>query len=543
LLASPIVNIWLRSGISALALGVTLIAPGAASAATVRVTGDVELATALALAQPGDVIQMAAGTYGTVSIVARGGPDADLTLAGDPGATIAGMNIAGSTRVVVTGLTVTPAAATAFINVASSNGVTFDGLHLDGGAGGPGVAIWLTPDDLGVVIENSTFLHCASPMCIRASSPDVLIEHNVFDSLDDSDAVHGFGSGVIRYNHMDHALPAGDGNHNDFIQIGQGGPWTIDGNWFGVRTGGAASIWVDSINKGVIHDVLIQNNVLTGHYVGQDVGIFVAGDDRQVALLPSNVRVLNNTVTSGLLNSLRFGAAYATIPAEQRPLVANNVGDRLRGMCDRIRSQNNVFADGEACSASDVIGDAALDANGAPTAASALLLGRGDSLAAPTTDYFGCPRSQTPDIGAIQFGGCPAEPASAPVATQSASTPLKTTTTTTKATTTKRKAHKAHKAHKVHRLRASIVSLRTRRLSHRVVVYVRSSNATRLSASLLVRGHLFARVTHRGKTRRRIKLTLRAPGRGRVLVRVRAVGAGGAVARTIALDERVRRVR
>ena len=153
-------------------------------------------------------------------------------------------------------------------------------------------------------------------------------------------------------------MPAGDGNHNDFIQIGSGGPWTIDANWFGVRTGGAASIWVDSIDKGVIHDVLIQNNVLTGHYVGQDVGIFVAGDDRQVALLPSNVRVLNNTVTSGLLNSLRFGAAYATIPVEQRPLVANNVGDRLRGMCDRIRSENNVYADGEACSPSDTIGNA-----------------------------------------------------------------------------------------------------------------------------------------------------------------------------------------
>ena len=45
-------------------------------------------------------------------------------------------------------------------------------------------------------------------------------------------------------------MPAGNGNHNDFIQIGDGGPWTIDGNWFGVRTGGAASIWVDSIQKG-----------------------------------------------------------------------------------------------------------------------------------------------------------------------------------------------------------------------------------------------------------------------------------------------------
>ena len=51
-----------------------------------------------------------------------------------------------------------------------------------------------------------------------------MIQHNTFDDLDDTDAVHGFGGGVIRGNHMDHALPHGGGNHNDFIQIGAGGP-------------------------------------------------------------------------------------------------------------------------------------------------------------------------------------------------------------------------------------------------------------------------------------------------------------------------------
>jgi hypothetical protein len=493
-----------------------LLVPGAASAATARVTSDAELASALALALPGDTIQLAPGAYGIVTIAGR----ADITLAGEPGATIAGMSIAGSTRLVITGLAVVPSGVTAFVTVAASSDVTFSDLHLDGGAGGPGVAIWLTPDDPGIVIRDSTFLHCASPMCIRASSPDVLIEHNVFDDLDDSDAVHGFGGGVIRYNRMDHALPAGDGNHNDFIQIGSGGPWTIDANWFGVRTGGAASIWVDSIDKGVIHDVLIQNNVLTGHYVGQDVGIFVAGDDRQVALLPSNVRVLNNTVTSGLLNSLRFGAAYATIPVEQRPLVANNVGDRLRGMCDRIRSENNVYADGEACSPSDTIGNAALDANGAPTAASTLLLGRADPLVAPPTDYFGCPRLGASDIGAIEHAGCPAVPVPAP-AVVAASAPGKAKTAKTRT-----------------RARARILSLHSRRLLRRIEVFVRCRNATRLGASLFLRGRVVASASHRGSLRNGITFTLRAPLKGRLQLRVRAVGGGGSVTRTITIRAR-----
>jgi hypothetical protein len=512
------VNTWLISRILAVAFGVALLAPMVARAATVRVASATELATALAVALPGDVIELAPGAYGTVTIAARGGPQADLTLAGDPGATVSGMNITASTRIVVSGLSVEPAGATAYVNVDTTNGVTFSNLHLDGGAGGPGTAIWLTPDDVGVVIRDSTFLHCATPMCIRASSPGVLIEHNVFDELDDSDAVHGFGSGVIRYNHMDHALPAGDGNHNDFIQIGDGGPWTIDANWFGVRTGGAASIWVDSINKGVIHDVLIQNNVLTGHYVGQDAGIFVAGDDRQVALLPANVRILNNTVTTGLLNSLRFGANYANLPVEQRPLVANNVGDRLRDMCGRIRSEYNVFADGEACSATDVIGNAALNDAGAPTAASALLLGRGDPLVAPPADYFGCPRAGAPDIGAIQFAGCPAATAlpPAPAAGEARGGGITRSL--------------------VGAARARIVSLRSHRRGRRVVLVVRCSDATRLVASVLVAGRVLAKASHSVTSGAGTTFKLRVPRSGRINLRIRAVGAGGSVVRTISLS-------
>ena len=273
------------------------------------------------------------------------------------------MTITGSQRIVVSGLGVAPAGTAALIRVASSNGVTFRGLILDGGAGGAGAAMDITADATGVVIADSTFLHCSSPYCIRTMAPDVVIQHNTFDELDDTDAVHGFGGGVIRANHMDHALPHGDGNHNDFIQIGAGGPWTIDGNWFGVRTGGAASIWLDPINGGLIHDAVIENNVVTGHYAGQYVGIFVGGDGTSAALLPRNITVINNTVISGLSNSLRFGRAYATLPLDQRPLVVNNTGERLLDMCDRIRSGHNVFGVGQACSATDVIGNPHLDAD------------------------------------------------------------------------------------------------------------------------------------------------------------------------------------
>ena len=131
-----------------------------------------------------------------------------------------------------------------------------------------------------------------------------------------------------------------------------------------MRTGGAASIWLDPINGGLIHDAVIENNVVTGHYAGQYVGIFVGGDGTSAALLPRNITVINNTVISGLSNSLRFGRAYATLPLDQRPLVVNNTGERLLDMCDRIRSGHNVFGVGQACTATDVIGNPHLDATG-----------------------------------------------------------------------------------------------------------------------------------------------------------------------------------
>jgi hypothetical protein len=478
-----------------LLLAAAALAPLPASAGSVRVSSNAELTAALAAAAPGNTIQLAPGAYAPVTVSGR----ADLTLTGEAGASVAGMTITGSQRIVVSGLAVTPAGAVASLSVASSSAITFRGLQLDGGAGGPGVNVEVAATATGVVIVDSTFLHCSSPYCIRTFSPDLLIQHNTFDELDDSDAVHGFGGGVIRANHMDHALPHGGGNHNDFIQIGAGGPWTIDRNWFGVRTGGAASIWLDPINGGLIHDAVIENNVVTGHYAGQYVGIFVGGDGTAAALLPRNITVVNNTVISGLSNSLRFGRAYATLPVEQRPLVVNNTGERLLDMCDRIRSGHNVFAVGQACSATDVIGNPHLDAGGAPTAASTLLLDRADPAVTPPDDFFGYARTVgVPDIGAIEFGATPAAPVLA----------------------------KPH-------ARARFVSVKVARSLHHLVVRVRAANAARVTATILRNGRIVARATHAGSAGRGLKFALTTPRHGTLVVRVRAFGPGGSALRLI----------
>jgi hypothetical protein len=479
--------------------------PATSAADTVRVTTGAELAGALARGVAGDTIQLAPGPYGPVTITGRGGPAADLTLAGDAGATLAGLTITGSQRIVLSGLGLVPAGAEARISIASSSAVTLRGLRADGGASGAGVSIDLAASATGVMIADSTFLHCASPYCIRTMSPDVVIQHNTFDDLDDTDAVHGFGGGVIRGNHMDHALPHGGGNHNDFIQIGAGGPWTIDGNWFGVRAGGAASVWLDPINGGLIHDAVIENNIVTGHHPGQYVGIFVGGDGTPADLLPRNIAVINNTVISGISNSLRFGRAYATLPVEQRPLVVDNAGERLVGMCDRIRSGRNVFRVGQACAATDVIGNPHLDADGAPTPASRLLIDGGDPEVAPEHDFFGYPRTVgAPDIGAIEFGASRA-PAPLPV--------------------------KAH-------ARARLILLHVRRSLHRTTVRVRAADAARVTVTLLRNGRIVARSARARPGHAVVTLTLATPRHGKLVVRIRALGPGGGAVRVIRLGAR-----
>ena len=487
-----------RPALVALLVCAGALAPAAASAATIRVTSDAALSAALAAAAPGSGIVLAAGSYAPVTIAGR----SDLTLAGEPGATVAGLAITGSQRIAVSSLAVAPTSDPALVSVASSSVVSFTGISLDGGAGGAGASMEFDETAASVTVANSTFLHCATPYCIKAAGPGVLIQGDTFDSLDDTDAVHGFGSGTIRGNHMDHALPHGDGNHNDFIQIGGGGPWTIDANWFGVRTNGAASIWLDSIGGGMIHDVVISDNIVTGHYTGQYVGIFIGGDGTSAALMPRAVTLINNTIISGLSESLRFGEAYAHLPVDQRPLVVNNVGERLVGMCDRIRTAHNVFEVGEACSPTDAIGNPHLDANGAPTAASALLIDHGDP-SAPPADFYGYARTVgPPDIGAIEFG-----------ATAAAAPP------------------------KVH-AKPRLVAVRLLRRLHTLRVRVRTANSTRFAVTVLRNGRVVAKAAHTGSARRGVALTFATPRRGLLKIRVRISGPGGTIIRLLGAKAR-----
>jgi hypothetical protein len=93
-----------RTLLTAVLLAAAALAPAPAAARTTRVATNAELTAAIASSTPGDTIQLAPGAYAPVTLSGRGGAAADLTLAGDAGATVGGLTITGSQRIVVSGI-------------------------------------------------------------------------------------------------------------------------------------------------------------------------------------------------------------------------------------------------------------------------------------------------------------------------------------------------------------------------------------------------------------------------------------------------------
>jgi len=216
---------------------------------------------------------------------------------------------------------------------------------------------------------------------------------------------------TIRGNTFDRAVPGrceAEGRacaHNDIVQVMGGGPWTIVGNRFGESQGGGGALFVSLGNNNAdnpIRDVMIASNVFTGFV--RHFAVNVTGERAAPAGLISNVSIVNNTILSGNTAAISLASAWATVPVEQRPLVANNVFGRLRNrdICNRGRFVANVVVRGSTC-AGATRGRTALDSAGAPTAASRALIDKADPRYAPKRDYYGKKRNGKADIGAIEY--------------------------------------------------------------------------------------------------------------------------------------------
>lgn len=393
-----------------LVLGALLLPHAARSSGTILpVKSSAEFAAAIARAHPGDTIQLADGPYTGLSVSRSfSGP---VTIAGSRGAQLAGIAFTNAANVVVTGVSIVPVGGQrVVVSMSHSHGITLDHVLVDGVTEAAGAWIETDPSDSNITVRNSELTDCGSSnRCIYPDAAGMRILDNHFHDCLDCDFIRGSdegGSILIAGNTFDRAIAGScqggsrGCNHNDNVQIMGGGPWTIVGNRFGVVERSGASVFVSSNLHATtprIHDVLIASNIFLGGSGFTGIHISAGG-----ALgPPQNVSIVNNTILSGTANAVFIAKAWSQQPLTSRPLIANNIMAVSNGTACIARTSRNLVEKGHACPG-DLFGPAHLDATGAPTTASTLVLGRANPADAPETDFYGRATSPSPDVGAIQ---------------------------------------------------------------------------------------------------------------------------------------------
>lgn len=384
----------------------------AASSDVIAVADPASFATAVEKAAPGDTIELAPGTYSPLTVEGKNG----LTITGSREARVDGIAIVGSADVTLDGFTITPSGdARAEITAKRSANLIVSRVLIDGRDESAGAGIVADRSVAGVTVQNSELTNCGEGQrCIAMDfTTNVLIRGNNFHDCLSCDFVRGRSGMTIRGNTFDRAIVGrceSEGRacaHNDIIQVMGGGPWTIVGNRFGDSEAGGGAVFI-SLGRGnednPIHDVLVASNLFTGSV--RHFAVHVGGKEAAPAGLISGLSIVNNTILSGNTAAISLDGVWATLPAGQRPLVANNVFGRLRNrdICNRGRFVANVVVRGSSCSGA-TRGRTALNGDGAPTRASSALVNRADGRYAPKLDHFGKKRKGQADIGAIEYQG------------------------------------------------------------------------------------------------------------------------------------------
>jgi len=359
------------------------------------------------VATTGGTIRLPAGHVTSLTLFALS-PAAPIRLVGRPSTMLAGLLVKRSGNISVSDVRFVPDGQPAIADVRGSHDVTFRNVRFLGTQEDQGVALQLDDDDRNVTVANSAFVNCQHGLaCILARGRGLTVEHVTFRHVRDADVIRGAADDVtISDSDLHDALPGTHGdNHNDLIQILGGGPWTIQRNHFGVRANGAAQIYVDprSGPRGPAHDIHVYSNLFTGSNKDMFFAIQLRTPAESAMPLPDGVEIVNNTILSANAAALDIADDYAKMPASRRPLIENNILNlQKHDLCGLARMKTNVVESGIACPG-DRSGDAHLDANGRPTAASAALLAKGTATDAPATDNAGKQRADPPTIGAFEL--------------------------------------------------------------------------------------------------------------------------------------------
>jgi len=389
----------------------------AASARAVYVRDASGFARAAArLRVSGGTIVLLRGRYEQLVVGPRGGRT--LTIRGTRGASVGRVELLYTRSVRLVRLRLTPRFGDAGVEAVRSTGIRIERALVTGFRTYRTANVYLKRSR-GVVISRSRFSRCGEPepCVLTGRSSNLQIVGNRFHDCFGCDFIRGhFGTNVvIRSNRFDRSLVGRCGrdprcNHQDLVEFHSGRGLLIERNRFGVWQvpgGGQIALF------GPVDDAVIRNNVFLRTDprvpgVVARVGINLGGLER----LAKGVVITHNTILSGApwrawATSVRIKGSYAFLPRRLRPILANNVIRLVatpRVLCGVVRvSMTNVIERGVACSGTDVVGDAGLDAHGRPTARSSLTIDRASQPWRTRYDVRGFRRDARPDIGAYEY--------------------------------------------------------------------------------------------------------------------------------------------
>ena len=180
------------------------------------------------------------------------------------------------------------------------------------------------------------------------------IDNVRFHDVRDADVIRGAADDVmISDSDLHDALAGTHGdNHNDLIQILGGGPWTIERSHFGVRSNGAAQVYVDprSGPAGAVHDVHVDSSLFTGSNKDMFFAINVRDPAAVVGSAGDRRRVRQQHDRLGQHRGDRPRRRVRGGRADQRPLIQNNIlGRQKHSLCDVARMVTNVIGSGATC--------------------------------------------------------------------------------------------------------------------------------------------------------------------------------------------------
>ncbi len=275
-----------------------------------------------------------------------------------------------------------------------------------------------------VLVKNSDFSHCGDnnpgwSLCLLPRyASNVTVLHNRFHDCRGCDFIHGRAGSNLRVlrNRFQRALACHHSwikcGHQDAIELFSADGLLVSRNTFGVTQLGGAQLYM----AGSTDHVVVKNNKFVrldplAPGIVSRVGILVG--TKVSTVFPQDVTIVNNTVLSGKIrpdhkaDSIVLSPRYSKAPMSERPVIVNNVFAKQLApyrVCDLSRlSSHNVIEDGTACGAGDVVGDAALDSRGRPTANSTLVIDQADPAYAPSRDFLDHRRVGPPDIGCFEY--------------------------------------------------------------------------------------------------------------------------------------------